>query len=252
MQPTLAIVTGASRGIGRAIALRLAREGLRVALLARSADQLADVRDEILADALANGRTTDPLVLPCDLLDERATVDAINQIVQHATPSVLVNNAGYGGPVQNIDQVSGSDWDRVFGLNVRAAYVLCRHILPQMAMHGSGTIINIGSTHSHIGAAGSVAYCASKHALLGMTRALAAEWGRRGITCNAVCPGYTRTEMVGTFADDPNLLSRIPTGRVGTPHEVAELVAFLCSPAAKAINGAALNIDGGMLADLGL
>jgi 3-oxoacyl-[acyl-carrier protein] reductase len=252
MTKQIAIVTGASRGIGRAIAMRLARDGTRVALVARSADQLADVRDAIVAEALASGKTAAPMVLACDLCDEAAVVGMVREVSRHGTPSILVHNAGYGGPIQALDQVSSAEWDRVFGVNVRAAYVMLRELLPAMARDGRGAIVNVCSTHAMIGASGSAAYCASKHALLGLTRAVAAEWGRKGIRCNAVCPGYTRTDMIGAFADDPKLLSRIPNGRVGTPEEVAEAVAFLCGSGASAINGAALTVDGGMLADLGV
>jgi 3-oxoacyl-[acyl-carrier protein] reductase len=250
MTRQIAIVTGASRGIGRAIAMRLARDGARVALVARSTDQLADTRDAIVAEALEAGRTAAPILARCDLCDEAATVAMVREVLRHGVPAFLVHNAGYGGPLDSVDRVSGAEWDRVFNVNVRSAYVMLRELLPAMAREGRGTIVNVCSTHAMIGASGSVAYCASKHALLGLTRAVAAEWGRRGIRCNAVCPGYTRTDMIGALADDARITSRIPSGRVGTPEEVADAVAFLCG--ASGVNGACLTVDGGMLADLGV
>jgi 3-oxoacyl-[acyl-carrier protein] reductase len=241
-----AIITGASRGIGRSIGVQLAAQGLAVALLARDEVGLGAVADEI-------GRmegVAQPIA--CDVTD-RAQVDAaIERVREHwGDPSVLVNNAGYGGPFHTLDQVSDDNWDRVFHTNVRAAFWLCRALLPGMRAAGFGRIINIASVEGLAGAAGSANYIASKHALIGYTRAIAVEWGRFGITCNAICPGFVDTGMSAGF-DAAQLGQRIPAGRLGTADEIARVAAFLAAEESGYLNGSVIAVDGGLLADLGI
>jgi 3-oxoacyl-[acyl-carrier protein] reductase len=184
---------------------------------------------------------------------DRAQVDAaIERVREHwGDPSVLVNNAGYGGPFHTLDQVSDDNWDRVFHTNVRAAFWLCRALLPGMRAAGFGRIINIASVEGLAGAAGSANYIASKHALIGYTRAIAVEWGRFGITCNAICPGFVDTGMSAGF-DAAQLGQRIPAGRLGTADEIARVAAFLAAEESGYLNGSVLAVDGGLLADLGI
>lgn len=243
----LAIVTGASRGIGAAIAEVLAENGFRVALLARDAEALARLEKK-LAAAGAEAR---PFV--CDVADA-AAVDATLARIETSlgVPGVIVNNAGVGGPFHRVDEVSKEEWDALFGVNVDGVYHLCRWALPRMKAGGYGRIVNISSILGLFGGARSSTYAATKHALIGYSKTIAAEWGAYGITCNAVCPGYIDTEMLANA--DPGarkeLLRRIPSGRFGTPEEVARLVAFLVGPFGGYINGSALVMDGGLSSHL--
>lgn len=244
----LALVTGASRGIGAAIAHVLARSGLRVGLLARDAAALSRLEHTLRA---AGGRAWS---FVCDVADE-AAVDATLARIEKSlgSPSVLVNNAGVGGPFHRADEVSREEWDGLFGVNIDSVHHLCRRLLPRMKDAGYGRVVNISSIQGLFGGALSSTYVATKHALVGYTKAVAAEWGAHGITCNAVCPGYTETEMLA--AADPEvkkeLLRRIPSGRFAAPEEVAHLVAFVVGPHGGYLNGSALVMDGGLSAHLG-
>ncbi|AKJ02697.1 3-oxoacyl-[acyl-carrier protein] reductase [Archangium gephyra] len=243
----LAIVTGASRGIGAAIAEVLAENGFQVALLARDAQALSWLEQKLTA-AGARARS-----FICDVSDE-AAVDATLARIETdlGVPGVLVNNAGYGGPFHRADEVSTKEWDTLFGVNVDGVYYLCRWALPRMKAGGYGRIVNISSIQGLFGGARSSTYAATKHALIGYSKTLAVEWGAYGITCNAICPGYIDTEMLAKA--DPEvrkeLLRRIPTGRFGTAEEVARMVAFLVGPHGSYINGSSLVIDGGLSSHL--
>ncbi|MFY0522710.1 SDR family NAD(P)-dependent oxidoreductase [Archangium gephyra] len=248
VEAKLALVTGASRGIGAAIAEVLAENGFQVALLGRDAQALSSVEQKLTATG-ARARS-----FICDVADE-AAVDATLARIETSlgVPGVLVNNAGYGGPFHRADEVSKQEWDTLFRVNVDGVYYLCRWALPRMKAGGYGRIVNISSIQGLFGGALSSTYSATKHALVGYSKTLAAEWGAYGITCNAVCPGYIDTEMLAKA--DPGvrkeLLRRIPTGRFGTAEEVARLVAFLAGPHGGYINGSALVMDGGLSAHLG-
>jgi 3-oxoacyl-[acyl-carrier protein] reductase len=241
-----AIITGSSRGIGRATALVLARRGTAVALLARDQGALEAVAAEIRA---AGGSCA---VCPCDVTD-RSSVDAA---IAQATaalgpPTILVNNAGFGGPFQLLSDSSDADYNQVFHTNVRAAFWFCRALLPGMRAAGFGRIVNVASIEALTGASESAHYIASKHALIGYTKAIAAEWGRFGITSNAICPGFVATEMAGGF-DPAKITPRIPAGRFADPTEIARIVAFLAAEESSYLNGSVITADGGLLADLGL
>lgn len=245
--PNVALVTGASRGIGAAIAEVLAENGFRVALLGRDAEALSRLERKLAA----SGAQARPFV--CDVADEAAVHATLARIESSlGVPGVLVNNAGVGGPFHRADEVSREEWDALFGVNVDGVRHLCHWILPRMKAGGYGRIVNISSIQGLFGGALSSTYVATKHALIGYSKAIAAEWGAYGITCNAVCPGYTDTEMLAKA--DPGmrkeLLRRIPAGRFATPEEVARLVAFLVGPSAGYINGGALVIDGGLSSHL--
>jgi 3-oxoacyl-[acyl-carrier protein] reductase len=243
----LALVTGASRGIGAAIAEALAENGFRVALLARDVEALSRLEKK-LAAAGAQARS-----FVCDVADEAAVNATLARIeTSLGVPGVLVNNAGVGGPFHRADEVSKAEWDALFGVNVDGVYHLCRWALPRMKAGGFGRIVNISSILGLFGGARSSTYAATKHALIGYSKTLAAEWGAYGITCNAVCPGYIDTEMLANAdpASRQELLRRIPAGRFGTPEEVARLVAFLVGPHGSYINGSALVIDGGLSSHL--
>jgi NAD(P)-dependent dehydrogenase (short-subunit alcohol dehydrogenase family) len=247
-----AVVTGANRGIGKAIALAFLRAGWPVVAMARTAESLESLRQE----AGELGSRIRPMA--CDLADS-AQLEAAAQALASAdpAPAVLVNNAGISlsAPLQ---RTSTDDLHRVLQVNTVAPYLLCRALVPRMAEAGGGRVINIGSIASLKGIRYTSAYCASKHALVGLTRALAVEWGKRNVTVNAVCPGWTETDMfsqaleavvqkTGRSEEQARqaVLAANPMGRAVKPEEVAALVLYLSSPAAAGLTGAALSVDCG-------
>ena len=247
-----AVVTGANRGIGKAIALAFLRAGWPVVALARTAESLDALRRE------AGDLGTRIRPMACDLSDP-AQLDGAVQALADAdpVPAVLVNNAGISlsAPLQ---RTSTEELQRILQINTVAPYLLCRALIPRMAEAGGGRVVNIGSIASLKGIRYTSAYCAAKHALLGLTRALAVEWGKRNVTVNAVCPGWTETDMfsraveavvqkTGRSADEARgaVLANNPMGRAVLPEEVAALVLYLSSPAAAGLTGAALPVDAG-------
>ena len=247
-----AVVTGANRGIGKAIALAFLRAGWPVVTLARTVESLDALRQE--AGALAE--RLEPMA--CDLSDP-AQLEGAAQALAAAdpVPAVLVNNAGISLSAP-LDRTSPEELQRVLQVNTVAPFLLCRALIPRMAGAGGGRVINIGSIASLKGIRYTSAYCASKHALLGLTRALAVEWGKKGVTVNAVCPGWTETDMftraleavvhkTGRSPEEARdaVLANNPMGRPVKPDEVAALVLYLSSPAAAGLTGAALPVDCG-------
>jgi NAD(P)-dependent dehydrogenase (short-subunit alcohol dehydrogenase family) len=242
----VAFVTGASRGIGAAIAEKLAEEGVQVALGARDAQRLAEVE----ASIVRGGGEARSFV--CDVTD-RTSVETTLDIVEEelGQVSILVNNAGWGGPFHLTNEVSDAEWERIFATNIRSAFWFCRRLLPPMQNTGFGRVINISSVLGLAGASRSSTYTASKHALVGYTKALAVEWGGAGVTCNVVCPGYVATDMtVGHDAESKLDASMIPVGRYGQAREVAEVVAMLARPESGYLNGSIVTIDGGLSSGL--
>ncbi len=248
----IALVTGGGRGIGREAALALASAGADVAVAARSADELAHAVTAIRAA----GRRGEAIV--CDVTD-RAQVEAMIAQVKSALgePSILVNNAGIAGSAKLTD-TTDEMWDRMLRVNATGAFYCTRAVLPMMLQAKWGRIVNVASIAAKTPYI--AAYAASKHALLGLTRAVAAEVATRGITVNAVCPGYVDTGM--TDASTANISARTgrserdarkilegfsPQGRLMTTGEVAALITFLCSQTARGITGQGIVLDGGAL-----
>jgi 3-oxoacyl-[acyl-carrier protein] reductase len=192
-----------------------------------------------------SGQLGHAAAVPCDLTSWESVEQAFACMDQFPAPSVLVNNAAIGGPFHRIDEVDDAEWADIFHTNVRAPFWMCRKYLPAMKQQHFGRVVNISSVLGVVGGTRSSTYIAAKHALVGYTKAVACEWGEFGITANAVCPGYVDTAMHGPSVVTPPL-HNIPAGRLGTPEEIAELVAFLCSPQAAYINGAAILADGGL------
>jgi NAD(P)-dependent dehydrogenase (short-subunit alcohol dehydrogenase family) len=236
-----ALITGASRGIGAAVARRLDASGVRVALSARTEDDLK---------ALASTLSNDPVVLPADLsLPEAAQQLAQAAITELGGVDVLVNNAGMLAGAGPTSLLSTADADTVLGVNVRAALQLAGILGQHMAARGGGSIINLASVVARTAAPYTALYTASKGALEAATRALAGEWGAAGVRVNSVSPGIVDTDMGAFVTTDPDVHARynsqVPLGRVASPEDVADLVAFLASPAASYVNAADVLLDGG-------
>jgi NAD(P)-dependent dehydrogenase (short-subunit alcohol dehydrogenase family) len=252
LQDRVALVTGGGRGIGRAIALAFAREGADIAVVARTGPEV----EAVAAEARALGRKA--LALPGDVTDRgqvdamvRATGDALGPV------QILVNNAGLAVSAKVAD-TDDALWARHLAVNVTAAFYASRAVLPAMTEARWGRIVNIASTAARQGFPYVAAYVASKHALLGLTRALAAEVVSAGITVNAICPGYAATELTwdsarriqaktGRSYEDAvqSLAAFSPQRRLIEPEEVAALAVLLASEEARGVTGQAWNVDGG-------
>jgi 3-hydroxybutyrate dehydrogenase len=247
-----AVVTGASRGIGEAIARALAKRGLAVLLAGRSHDRLEALAAEL---TLAGGAAWPAR---CDVTDESAVARLAELAAEQlGEVDVLVNNAGAasGAPLA---RTTLDEWNRLFTVNATGAFLCTRAFLPGMMERGRGRIVNVASVAGLRGARYIAAYAAAKHALIGLTRVAAAESARAGVTVNAVCPGYVDTDMTqetidaitrrtGMTGDEARaaLLARSPQHRLITPAEVADAVVYLCGDAARGITGQTLVIDGG-------
>jgi 3-oxoacyl-[acyl-carrier protein] reductase len=239
----VALVTGASQGIGRACALRLAQPGATLALVARSQDKLQQLVSEIEA---AGGKAA---AFALDVGDEEQIKSTFKAVVsQFGKIDILVNNAGITRD-QLVMRMKRADWDSVLNTNLTSAYLCTQQAIGSMLKQRWGRIINITSIFGQMGQAGQANYAASKAGLIGLTMAIAREVGSRNITCNAVAPGFIETAMTSGLGDafKQNAVKMIPLGRVGSPEDVANAVAFLASEEASYITGHVLNVNGGML-----
>jgi 3-oxoacyl-[acyl-carrier protein] reductase len=239
----VAFVTGASQGIGRACALKLATAGASVAVAARSQEKLNGLVSEIAA---AGGRAA---AFPVDVADEEQIKSAIKAaIAQFGKIDILVNNAGITRD-QLIMRMKRADWDAVLRTNLTSAYLCIQQVTSSMLKQRWGRIINIASIFGQMGQAGQANYAASKAGLIGLTMAVARELGSRNITCNAVAPGFIETAMTDVLGDEfkQTAVKQIPLSRLGTVGDVAGAVAFLASDEASYITGHVLNVNGGML-----
>jgi len=241
-EPRIALVTGASQGIGRAIALRLAAQGAHVALAARNQEKLGEVAAEIAAA----GGTAHSFAL--DIANEESIKGCAKAVIAHfGRIEILVNNAGITRDTLSM-RMRRHDWDDVLTTNLTGAFLLSQACMSTMLKSRWGRIINITSVVGETGQAGQANYAASKAGLIGLTKSLARELATRAITVNAVAPGMIATAMTEVLTDEQKaaMAAQIPVGRAGTDVEIAAAVAFLASEDAAYITGHTLDVNGGM------
>lgn len=236
-----ALVTGASRGIGRAIALRLAEDGANVAVIyAGSADKAEAVVNEITALGV-NAKA-----YRCNVADSAAVNETVKAVTNDLGKiDILVNNAGITRDGLML-RMKDEDFDAVLDTNLKGAFNMIRECYSGFIRKKSGRIINISSVSGIMGNAGQANYSASKAGVIGLTKSVARELASRGITCNAVAPGFIQTDMTENLGDNNPLLNSIPLGRMGKPEDIAAAVAFLASDSAAYITGEVLKVDGGL------
>jgi meso-butanediol dehydrogenase / (S,S)-butanediol dehydrogenase / diacetyl reductase len=256
----VAIVTGAGKGIGRGIALNLAREGASVVV----ADIDHAAADNVRKQLLVHGG----LAVEVDVTNRDQVIEMVHRTLQtFGRIDILVNNAGVHG-IGKVAELDEDVWDRCFDINVKGTFLCCKHVIPHMTKQGHGKIVNIASIGGKTGVAGRAAYCSSKFAIVGLTQVLAKELGPCNINVNAVCPGFVYTEMwdyiwdktkAGKAVDvyeidaassrefyDKIIKQRVPLGRPQTPEDIGKAVVFLVSDDADNITGQAINVCGGM------
>ncbi|WP_298403362.1 SDR family oxidoreductase [uncultured Chloroflexus sp.] len=244
----VALVTGAAAGIGRASALAFAREGAKVVV----ADVNVEGGEETVT--LCRAQNTDAIFVRCDVSQNREVEQLIaTAIDMFGRIDFAHNNAGIEGVQAMLVDYPEEVWDRVIDINLKGVWLCMKHEIRQMLQQGGGSIVNTSSVAGLSGSRGVSAYVASKHGIVGVTKAAALEYARSGIRINAVCPGTIHTAMIDRFTQgDPQLLAQFaegePIGRLGSPEEVANAVVWLCSDKASFVTGATLAVDGGRLA----
>ena len=245
LENKVAIITGSTRGIGRATAELFAKEGAKVVVVGTKEELGKEVAEEIKATGgeaifcktdVTSDESLENLV--------KTTLDAFGKI------DILVNNAGVGGTTANMNQITMDEWNTVLATNLTAPFVLCKKVIPIMEEQGTGTIVNVASMASTAAGRGGLAYTSAKHGLLGLTRQMSLDHGRTGVRINAVLPGPIATEMIARVLAIPQhpvtmKMGMSPAKRPGEPIEVAQAIAFLASDDASFIHGAALAVDGG-------
>jgi 3-oxoacyl-[acyl-carrier protein] reductase len=239
----IAVITGAGRGIGRAIALKFAAEGADIACVSRTAENA----EKVAAEIRLLGRQAWAYAL--DVADSAAVAAAAEKILQQTGKvDILVNNAGVTRDGL-IMRMSEEDWDTVLNTNLKGAFLFTQALSRGFLKQRSGRILNIASVIGLIGNAGQCNYAASKAALIGFTKAIAKEFASRGVTVNALAPGFIETDMTGALTPElrAELLQRIPLRSLGQPADIAEAALFLAGPGARYITGQVLTVDGGMV-----
>ena len=239
----VAIVTGASRGIGKAIAIQLAKCGSKLVLVSRNAEALDSVKESI------NSQGGNAVAMSGDISSLNSFAEIItNTVSKWERIDILVNNAGTTHD-NIIMRMKEEDWDHVLNVNLKGCFNGIKAVSRPMIKNKNGRIINITSVIGQIGNAGQSNYAASKAGIIGLTKSIAKELGSRNITVNAVSPGYISTDMTDKLDEElkEKMKSSIPLGRLGTPQDVANLVCFLASDEAEYITGQTFNVDGGMV-----
>jgi 3-oxoacyl-[acyl-carrier protein] reductase len=243
LEGRVALITGASQGIGHACSLALARQGASIAVAARNQQKLDELVKEI---ETAGGKATAFVI---DVADEEQIKSGIKSAIAHfGKIDILINNAGITRD-QLVMRMKRTDWDSVLNTNLTSAYLCIQQVIPSMLKQRWGRIINITSVFGQMGQAGQANYAASKAGLIGLTMAMAREVASRNITCNAVAPGFIETSMTAALSEEfrQTAVKTIPLGRVGSPNDVASAVTFLASEEASYITGHVLNVNGGLL-----
>lgn len=240
MNERIAVITGAAQGIGRRTAETLAAKGYRLALV--------DIQP-------LSGFDAGTLAMVGDVSSESDVQRMAAAVLERfGRADVLVNNAGISF-IRPAEETGADEWRRVLEVNLTGPFLLCREFGKAMLARGEGAIVNVASVAGLSGIADRAAYNASKHGLIGLTRTLAAEWGGRGVRCNAVCPGWVKTEMdeadqAGGSYSDADIQNRVPMARFARPDDIAQAIAFLADPAQSGfVNGMELRVDGGWLSD---
>ena len=239
----VAVVTGAGRGIGRGIALKFAAEGADVVCVSRTPENSEKVANEVRA----LGRKA--WAVAVDVSDANAVAAAAKQILTDAgRVDILVNNAGVTRDGL-LMRMSEADWDTVLDTNLKGAFLVTKAFTRAFLKQSSGRIINVASVIGLIGNAGQINYAASKAGLIGFTKSVARELASRGITCNAIAPGFIETDMTAELNAEmrAELLKKIPLGTLGQTEDIAGAALYLASPAARYITGQVLTVDGGMV-----
>ena len=239
----VAVVTGASSGLGQQFARALSEQGCDVAILARRKERLEEFSKELKQ----NGH--DCLPVSCDVTDEESIKNAVNAVVNHfGKIDILVNNAGVVEYSSGLHDHTTAQWDKVLDTDLKGVFLMAREVSTIMMKQKYGRIVSMSSVVGVMGNAGQVNYAASKSGIIGMTMSLAREVGSRGITVNAVAPGFIQTAMTDVLSDDikEQMKSQIPLGTFGSVQDIANAVVFLASDEAKYIAGQTLHVDGGM------
>jgi NAD(P)-dependent dehydrogenase (short-subunit alcohol dehydrogenase family) len=252
----VAIVTGAGTGIGRAIALAMAREGAKIALLGRRKDKLDEAVAEIRANIVGAGDGIETTAIVCDITKSIDTKSAVAQVEEaFGPPNVLVNNAG-ALSVSNIETISEEEWDSLITTNLKGPFLMSRAVLPALRRAGGGSIVNIGSVLGLVAVKDRAAYCASKGGVTMLTKAMALDHAKDKIRVNCICPSVVETELIrDLFANSEEgrqakeaRIGTIPAGRFGQPQDIAGLAVFLASDESSWMTGTAIPIDGGLTA----
>jgi len=239
----IALITGASRGIGKSISMILAQNGAHVICISRNINDVQSVVDDI------TNKKFNASAASCDISSTDNVTSLVKNIIdEHGKIDILVNNAGITRD-NLLMRMSDDDWNDVINVNLKAAFTAIKAVSRSMIKHRYGRIINISSVVGLMGNAGQINYAASKAGLIGMTKSVARELSSRGITANCVAPGYVETDMTNKLTDEikSSLNEQIPLGRIGNVKDIAYAVAFLASDEASYITGQTLSVDGGMV-----